>query len=195
MNHLAHLFLSQSDINLMIGNFIADHVKGKQIESYTLEIQKGIRMHRAIDDFTDHHPIVQRSKERLYPKYHKYSAVIVDMFYDHILARNWSDYSPLPLTKFTQSVYQVLNAHKASFPETSKRFLYYMSQYDWLNSYGTEEGIDKALSGLSRRTKFVSKMEESSKELVLNYADFKLEFEAFFPKLNEFCIDWLRQND
>jgi len=179
----------------MVGNFIADHVKGKQIDSFSEEVIKGIKMHRAIDYFTDHHPIVQKSKERLYPKYHKYSAVIVDMFYDHILAKNWTKYSPIALEKFTASVYQILNAQKENFPTHSKQFLHYMSRYDWLRSYGTKEGITKALTGLSRRAKFDSKMDESAIDLQTDFLLYEKEFTAFFPELYEHCQEWVQVDD
>ena len=192
MNHLAHLFLSQSDPELMVGNFIADHVKGKKILSFTDKIQKGIRMHRAIDEFTDHHEIVRKSKERLYPTYHKYASVIVDMFYDHILARNWKKYSPIELKSFSNSTYKVLNAFCDSMPQTSQRFLFYMEKGDWLKNYSSYEGIGQALSGLSRRAKFDSKMELAVADLEKDIQDYEAEFEQFFPKLNEYCIEWLK---
>lgn len=195
MNHLAHLFLSQSDINLMIGNFIADHVKGKQINSFSKEIVRGIKMHREIDAFTDHHPTVKQSKERLYPKYHKYSSVIVDMFYDHILARNWDTYSPISLKSFASSSYQILNAQSELFPEHSKRFLHYMSKYDWLTDYVTLEGISKALNGLAQRANFDSKMDQSPIDLKRDYKEYEAEFKVFFPLLFEHCQEWLKLHD
>jgi len=162
MNHLAHLFLAQSNTDLMVGNFIADQVKGKQLLDYSTEIQNGIKMHRAIDHFTDNHAIVMRSKERLFSKYHKYAAVIVDMYYDHILAKNWSDFSPITLTQFTASAYKVLAAKNDQLPERSQRILHYMSKDDWLSNYAQIEGIAKALNGLAYRATFDSKMEEAS---------------------------------
>ncbi|MBL4708750.1 MAG: DUF479 domain-containing protein [Flavobacteriales bacterium] len=190
MNHLAHLFLSQQDINLMVGNFIADHIRGKEIEQFSEEVQEGIRMHRAIDHFTDHHPIVIQSKERLYPKYHKYAAVIVDMFYDHILAKNWKDYSPIPLKSFTQSAYKMLKAQEASFNERSIKTLNHMSTHDWLSNYANLEGMKKAMNGLSHRASFVSKMEESVDDLERDFLLYEAEFKSFFKELFEYCANW-----
>ena len=179
----------------MVGNFIADHVKGKQVLLYSEMIQKGIQMHRDIDQFTDHHPIVKQSKERLYPKYHKYAAVIVDMFYDHLLARNWSDYSPIQLRSFASSSYQVLNAKAEQFPEKSRRFLYYMSKYDWLSDYAQIEGIGQALNGLAQRTRFESKMEEAIHDLQSDYTLYKKEFDLFFPELCKYSSTWLSTHE
>ena len=135
MNHLAHLFLSQRDPSLMVGNFIADHIKTTKLSSFSEGVQDGILMHRAIDHFTDTHPIVRKSKERLFPKYSHYSAVLVDMFYDHILAKNWSTYSPISLKSFSESAYRVLKSRTTEMPERSVLILDYMSRQDWLTSY------------------------------------------------------------
>ncbi|MCB0803597.1 MAG: acyl carrier protein phosphodiesterase [Flavobacteriales bacterium] len=195
MNHLAHLFLSQSDLNLMVGNYIADHVKGKKINTFSPEIQQGILMHRGIDQFTDEHPIVQKSKERLYPKYRKYAAVLVDMFYDHVLAKNWANYSPIPLETFTQSVYRALLAKEPLFPKSAKLMFEHMTRFDWLFHYSTIEGMQKALNGLSRRATFVSRMEEANSDLQHDFILYEKEFEEFFPQLIEYANTWTKAYD
>lgn len=195
MNHLAHLYLSQSNIDLMVGNFIADQVKGKQIESFSEGIQKGIRMHRSIDTFTDKHPIVMKSKKRLYANYHKYAAVIVDLFYDHLLARSWATYSPISLNSFAQNTYTFLASKREEMPERSKRILYYMTEGNWLSGYATENGIKQALSGLASRAKFDSKMEFSHLDLKKDYELYATDFKLFFPKLIEYTSQWTRRDD
>ena len=100
MNHLAHLYLSGSDPDLMLGNFIADAVKGKQVELYALGVQNGIRLHRAIDTFTDAHPVVRQTKAHLYAGYSKFAGVILDIYFDHFLAIGWANYHPQPLADF-----------------------------------------------------------------------------------------------
>ncbi len=195
MNHLAHLYLSQTDVNLMVGNFIADRVKGKDYQSYSEGIQKGIEMHRAIDTFTDEHPVVMQSKERLFPIYHKYASVIVDMFYDHILAKHWPDYSPIPLSLFAQNTYKVLQAKITEMPLASQQILHYMSTGDWLTAYATEEGMKRALSGLASRTKFESKMEYATEDLIRDYSLYEDEFVPFFKELIAFSATFSRRGD
>ena len=195
MNHLAHLFLSQSNVQLIIGNFIADHVKGKQIEEYSEKVVRGINMHRAIDEFTDSHPQVIISKERLYSQFHKYSPVIVDMFYDHILAANWSDYSPIQLKSFTLGVYRSLESHKDTFPPSAARFFEYMSTYDWIADYASYEGIGAALNGMAKRASFDSKMEQATAVLEENIEVFHEDFKIFFPELVAFSANWLKENE
>jgi acyl carrier protein phosphodiesterase len=190
MNHLAHLYLSQTNLDLLVGNFIADQVKGKALKNYSEGVQRGIEMHRAIDTYTDQHPVVLQSKERLYAKYHKYAAVIVDMYYDHLLAKHWADYSPIPLSLFAANCYKTLNARRDQMPERSKRILYYMERGDWLTNYGEKEGLERALQGLASRAKFDSKMEESVADLYQDWDWYEAEFMAFFKELYEFSRQW-----
>ena len=100
MNFLAHIYLSGDNDLIKIGNFMADGIRGKQYENYPLEIQKGIILHRAIDTFTDAHPIFRQSTKRLHNNYHHYAGVIVDILYDHFLAKNWNKYSDEKLEDF-----------------------------------------------------------------------------------------------
>lgn len=179
----------------MIGNFIADHVKGKQLERFSSGIQEGIKMHRAIDDYTDHHKVVRESKERLYPTYGKYAPVIVDMFYDHLLASNWSKYSPISLQQFTQACYRLLEARQKEMPERSQRMLYYMKRGNWLASYASKEGIGGALSGLAQRASFDSKMDQAVVDLFRDKEDYLDEFERFFPQLIEYTAPYTRKED
>lgn len=167
----------------MVGNYIADFVKGKEYENYSEGVQKGIIMHRDIDSFTDTHEIPLRTKERLISKYGKYSAVLVDMFYDHVLAREWSSYSPIALRSFTQSAYKALGNQRSSFPERASRMFGYMSQGDWLSGYATLEGMGAALSGISRRASFENNMDEAVNELKEHYELYKIDFEEYFPIL------------
>lgn len=188
MNFLAHIFLSGGHDKIMVGNFIGDFVKGKSaMEKFETEIIRGIELHRAIDEFTDKHPIVSESKNRLRPKYRHYSGVIVDVFYDHFLAKNWKDYHPVPLPDFAAQAYNTLRSFDKILPEDVKYMLPYMVKGNWLLNYSKIEGIHQALSGMSRRTKFQSKMEEASEELYLHFDEFQKEFNQFFPELRKVC--------
>ena len=186
MNYLAHAYLSGKDENILIGNFIADAVKGKATEDYATEIRRGIVLHRAIDDFTDHHPLHKASRLKLHSRYGHYSGVLVDIFYDHFLAKNWHLYSDLSLQEYTAWVYEVLNKNTAFLPERIKYMLKYMIPQNWLLNYATLEGISKVLNGMSRRTKFDSNMEHGTEELVLYAVEFEEEFTLFFPELKKF---------
>jgi acyl carrier protein phosphodiesterase len=186
MNFLAHLYLSGDDNKLMIGNFIGDFVKGKNaLEKFEPEIIRGIEMHRRIDAFTDTHPIVTESKNRLRPKYRHYAGVIVDVFYDHFLARNWSSYHPEVLPDYAARVYKLIESFDPILPLAVKNFLPYMVRGNWLVNYAQVEGIQRALTGMARRTPYDSKMDESVMDLVKHYDAFKNEFDSFFPELSK----------
>ena len=117
MNFLAHLYLSQNNTDILIGNFIADHVKGSQFYNYSKEIQQGILLHREIDLFTDTHPIVKQSMQRLHKRYRHYNGVIIDIFYDYFLAKNWSKYSDIPLQIFADTIYKFFQNIEINLPK------------------------------------------------------------------------------
>lgn len=183
MNFLAHMYLSFNQEEILIGNFIADFVKGKQIEAFTNPVKTGILLHREIDRFTDSHDIVRESKKRLSKNYRHYAAVIVDIYFDHFLAKNWSQYSAVPLKEFTTSTYKILEQHDHILPEKCSYVLKHMRKTDWMYNYQFLEGIDQALSGMARRTTFESKMEHSIHDLKADYELYYKEFKAFFVEL------------
>ncbi len=191
MNYLAHIYLSFGDEEIMVGNFIADAVKGRQIEKFSEKIREGIRLHRRIDEFTDNHPIVENSKARIRHRYKKYSGVIIDMFYDHFLAAGWSTWSENNLIDFTRQSYKILFRHYVILPARMKRILPFMAAGNWLASYAEIDNIALALKGMSRRTKFNSGMENAGKELKLYYHDLKGDFLVFFPEVVEFSRNQL----
>jgi acyl carrier protein phosphodiesterase len=189
MNFLAHAYLAHPSEPLIIGNFIGDFVKGKQIERYEDGISEGILMHRKIDTFTDNHPVFKQSKNRIREKYNHYSGVIIDLFYDHFLAKNWDEYSDIPLRRFTVNLYDIILEQEHIIPEKARYMLPFMVKSNWLLNYSTIEGIDRSLTGLSRRTNFKSGMEHASNDLVIHYQDLEDDFRVFFPEI----IDYIRE--
>ena len=186
MNFLSHLYLAGHSEGLIIGNFIADSVKGNAFKNYSEEIQKGILLHRKIDTFTDSHPIVELSKGRLRDNYKKYAGVIVDIYYDHYLAVNWNDYAEVELNVFTKSIYSIVDRYKDLLPPKSAQFNKYMVHHNILSAYASLDGIEKVLRGMAERTTFVSNMEHSIHDLKEHYHLFEKEFRLFFPELQQF---------
>ena len=194
MNFLAHLYLSGSDPDVMTGNFIGDFVKGRSWgELYPLQVVRGIELHRSIDAFTDSHAVVSQSKKRLFPTYRHYAGVIVDIYYDHFLARNWQEYHPDLLSDYAERCYEILRTRPYPLPDQVQFLLPHLMRGNWLVNYGTLEGIHRALSGMARRASFVSKMEESIRDLEVNYQLFKQEFDDFFPTLKQHAEQVLKQ--
>ncbi|TVZ55563.1 acyl carrier protein phosphodiesterase [Lutibacter sp. Hel_I_33_5] len=191
MNFLAHLYLSQNNTNIMIGNFIADHIRGNKFEHFDPEIQQGILLHREIDTFTDAHKIVRKSKRRLHERYGHYDGVIIDIFFDHFLAKNWSQYSAIPLDVYTNSVYQLFQEKQEDLPEKSQQFIKYMVEYDILYNYQFLDPIDRVLNGMNRRTKGKSQMNLAIEDLKEQYQNFEDDFSAFFEDLRIFSEEKL----
>ncbi|HEX8658270.1 MAG TPA: acyl carrier protein phosphodiesterase [Hymenobacter sp.] len=189
MNFLAHLFLSgppgaAAYADVLVGNFMADSVPGKQLENHPPRVQTGIRLHRAIDTFTDQHPVVRRATQRLRAAgYGKYAGVISDMFFDHFLARHFEELASESLADFAQRVYAVLTARQGEMPPRVQHFLPYMTEHNWLLGYAAPAGIARALQGLSRRASPGSGMETAVAELHANYEAYEADFLEFFPQL------------
>jgi acyl carrier protein phosphodiesterase len=168
---------------------MADFVKGKDYQKYPAAIQKGILLHREIDHYTDQHRYVLTSKRRLQPRYRHYAGVIVDMYYDHFLANNFQQYHKEQLPNFCDFVYRTVYDHHHLLPAKVKHLIEHMSAGNWLLSYAQLSGIEQALGGISRRTKFDSGMEYAGFELRNHYQDFLREFMAFFPEVIRFAKD------
>lgn len=192
MNFLAHLFLSGSNENILIGNFMADHIVGNQFNQYNKEIQLGIFLHRKIDTFTDKHEIVRKSKRRLHPRYGHYDGVIIDILYDYFLAKNWHNYSDIPLQEYANSVYDILTKNYDMLPIKSQQFIKYMIEYNILYNYQFEEGIEKVLKGMNRRTKEKSQMNFAIEDLKIHHQKLEKDFTFFFNDLQEYTKQQLK---
>ncbi|MFT5901091.1 MAG: acyl carrier protein phosphodiesterase [Bacteroidia bacterium] len=179
MNFLGHIFLTPDNDELLLGNFIADSVKGNPDKIYSGDIAEGIRFHRAIDHFTDNHPIVKQGISRFRESQGRWAPVVIDVVYDHVLASNWLKFHPQPLGEFTDSVYARLEAKSADFPANVQRYFPYMKAQNWLYNYQYEWGLQKSLEGLDRRTSVDTQMHESVAIYLQSVPDFLEEFSAF----------------
>lgn len=193
MNFLAHIYLSGDNDLVKIGNFMADGIRGKQYENFPYEIQKGILLHRTIDTYTDAHPIFRQSTKRLHKNYHHYAGVIVDVFYDHFLAKNWNTYSSEKLEEYVERFYQSLHQNRDILTSRTQGLMPYMIQHNWLVSYQTVEGIKRILTQMDSRTNQQSKMRFATNELLEFYSDFEAEFTAFFEDLQTISLEKLTQ--
>ena len=185
MNFLAHIFLSGEDELIKIGNFMADGIRGKQLEQFPLALQKGIRLHRFIDSYTDAHPVFRQSTQKLHPEYHHYAGVIVDVFYDHFLAKNWQHYSKVDLSLFVASFYESLHDNYDLLTPRIQKMMPYMITNNWLLSYQTTQGIERILTQMDARTQNQSKMRFATKELIFFYNEFETEFTVFFSDIQK----------
>jgi acyl carrier protein phosphodiesterase len=183
MNFLAHIYLSGNNDLIKIGNFMADGIRGNDYLKFPHEVIKGVLLHRQIDTFTDSHPIYRKSKHRLHEKYGHYSGVIMDILYDHFLAKNWDVYSDEKLEDYVANFYQLLETNYEILSEKTKSMMPYMIDQNWLVSYETIAGIEKILFQMDYRTKHRANMQEAIVELQEYYLEFEKEFTLFFEEL------------
>jgi len=183
MNFLAHIYLSFDDPEITLGNFFADHIRANKYKHLPNKVQKGILLHREIDSFTDSHPIAKQSSKRLHKNYSHYSRVIVDIYYDHFLAKNWQDYSSVPLADYVEGFYDLLENNYLILPLSTQRMMPYMIADNWLYNYANLAGISRVLNGMNRRTKNRSKMTFAIEDLEEHYEALQNEFRRFFKEL------------
>ncbi len=193
MNFLAHAYLSFGHEGILVGNFAADFIKGKDLHRFRTDIQTGILLHREIDSFTDSHPLVKAGQSYLRPRFRHYSTVITDIFFDYFLAKNWGKFSEIQLETFVNQTYGILDRHLTELPDSFREMFVWMKSQNWLLHYQEISGIQKALTGLSRRTSFDSKMNEAPEILLDKEVEFELIFFAFFRDLETFAREKLTE--
>ena len=190
MNYLAHLHLSNPEPDAWIGNLMGDFVKGPIPDSLAPGIKQGVKLHRAVDQYTDKHPIFLRSKRRISPAYRRYAGILIDMFYDHYLALSWSHYSEQYLHHFAREVYTVLRNKQAQLPPRMQGSVSYMLANDLLNTYQQPATIAQSLRGIERRLKRPSRLGEAISELYANYSEFENDFHDFFPQIRNYTVEY-----
>ncbi len=186
MNFLAHQYLSGADEQIKIGNFIADLLRGKEVDAYKGNIRLGIDLHRQIDQFTDDHPAVKEAVKIFKETQGKYAPVIVDIAFDHFLAANWQKYHQQELNDFAMDFYEIMTKHQALLPEKVQFILPRMRTQNWLYEYQYLDGIQKAFEGVSRRASFASNMANARIGLERNYDELQFQFDTFFEDIITF---------
>lgn len=187
MNFLAHLYLAPDDDEALLGSLMGDFVKGPLRGEHGPGVERGLFLHRRIDAYTDAHPVVARSRARIAPPRRRYAGIMVDMFYDHCLARDWSRYASLPLEQFADRVYRVLYSHESRLPERLRRIAPAMSRQDWLSSYRELRSVGFALERMGERLKRGNALLGAGTDLDAHYAALGADFDEFFPQLIEFA--------
>jgi acyl carrier protein phosphodiesterase len=190
MNYLAHLYLAEEHAESLLGNLLGDFVKGAVGNGFSEEVRKGIELHRKVDRYTDSHAVVRTSLQRISPHRRRFAGVMVDIFYDHLLAKNWQMYSLMPLADFSQNIYRVLKEHEAQLPARLQDMLPYIIGEDWLTSYREIGAIDRALNRIAgrmvKRFGRDTPLLNSVEELQANYQQLESDFHRFFPDLIDY---------
>ncbi len=187
MNYLAHCYFSSGSQNSLYGNLLGDFVKGSSHGYLDQEILDGIKLHRAIDKFTDSHPVVIQSKNRISKERKRFSGIMIDVFYDHFLAMHWDNFSSTDFNTQTKEWYKKLNAETdIKLPERMKTTVHMMRNKDLFSMYKTFDGISIAINGISRRIRFDNELAGGGKELEKNYSSLENDFHQFFPQLVQY---------
>lgn len=189
MNYLAHLYLGRRSDLFMVGNLLGDFVRGRVEESgYEGEVAEGIRLHRAVDRFTDDHLAFKTCKAMLVPERRRFAGITVDIFYDHFLTREWGAFEQaLEVGEFIERCYRVLEENVAMLPPVLAGALPRMRGEDWLASYGTLEGVEETLRRVARRSPKVVGIVGGGEDLRANYEGMREAFLGFFPELVGFA--------
>jgi len=187
VNYLAHAYLSFGDPEVLTGNMISDFVKGRKKFAYDARILGGINLHRAIDEFTDDHPVNKTVANIFRPAYRLYSGAFVDVVYDHFLALELAAL-PQSFEEYTVSVYDTLEKYKHMFPPVFNNIFPYMKQHNWLFNYQYSWGIEKSLAGLVHRAAYLSESKTAFDLFNKRYDEIKAAYQAFFPSLKSFAL-------
>ena len=186
MNYLAHLHLGGQRPGQLLGSLYGDFVKGRLQGQFDPEIETAIQLHRSIDVFTDRHPLVDVSLSRFSMTRRRYAGIVLDVFFDHCLARDWTLYADQPLEQFTSGVYRVLSA-EAQLPERLAQIAPHMVANDWLGSYQEFAVLEQVLRGISRRLTRPEELAAAMQELRVLYEPLSDDFRLFYPQLQDFA--------
>jgi acyl carrier protein phosphodiesterase len=193
MNHLAHLFLSDPTPECRLGALMGDYVKGRLDERYPPEIRRGLQQHRLLDRFAESNRHFRRSRQRLCPTFRHCRGIMVDVVYDHFLARNWEDYSSTRLENFAASIYQLLEEQQSILPPDLRKTFPRMVAADWLVACREIDTLDVVLRRLAARLSRPTPLEKGLEELLRNYHDLEDDFSLFMTEAADFFAGLHRQ--
>ena len=186
MNYLAHLHLGGQLPAQLLGSLYGDFVKGRLQGQFSPQIESAIQLHRSIDRFTDSHPLVGEALSRFSLTRRRYAGIVLDVFFDHCLARDWRLYADQPLEQFTADVYRVLSLEQ-QLPERLAKIAPHMVANDWLGSYQEFEVLEQVLRGISRRLTKPEELAGAMQELRRLYEPLSEDFRLFYPQLQDFA--------
>jgi acyl carrier protein phosphodiesterase len=183
MNYLAHSFLSFSREPVLFGQFIADDIKGNKWQLLDSDVQVGILLHRFVDDYTDTHPLLLELKKQLYPSLGKFSGVVLDVLFDHVLSIQWNKYCEHSRQEWIQATYDQLRNRQIEMTEKRRFISEKMFEHDWMNMYMTAEGTSLILNQMSQRIPFANPLKDSFQVYLTHEKYIISTFDEFFPQI------------
>jgi len=190
MNYLAHVFLARQSDEAMVGAVLGDFAKADISGIYAPAVALEIRLHRHIDRYTDSHPAVRNAVQLFAPPRRRFAGIVLDVFFDHMLARSWHTYSEEPLRVFIDRFYRALAAHEGVMPERLREIAPYIVEQDWLGKYAEMDGVAWAVSRMSQRlSRNGHLLRAGLDDLREHYDTIAAAFDAFFPQLVQFAAE------
>lgn len=190
MNFLAHAVLAGDDPALIVGGVVGDWIKGPLPGALPPDLARGVALHRAIDSHAETHPAFQRSRNRVAADRRRYAGVLVDIFYDHLLARDWAQLQPIPLDRFCSDVYRHIDARLTDLPEQSRPAMRLMTGEDWLSSYANQDGIADVLQRMARRARQPNPLPGGEQAFIADAAGFAEDFAEWYADALRFAAQW-----
>ncbi|HEY6094077.1 MAG TPA: ACP phosphodiesterase [Gallionellaceae bacterium] len=190
MNFLAHALLAGDEPALIVGGVVGDWIKGVLPGALPADLARGVALHRAIDLHAETHPAFCRSRNRVSAQRRRYAGVLVDVFYDHLLARHWAAVHPQPLEDFCASVYGLIDDRMGELPEAAHHALQLMAREDWLSSYAEIDGIADVLARMSRRARQPNPLARGEQEFLADVEGYTRDFHVWLEDTRTFCAQW-----
>jgi acyl carrier protein phosphodiesterase len=190
LNFLAHALLAGDDSALIVGGVVGDWIKGGLPGALPDDLARGVALHRAIDSHAETHPAFRQSRARVSAERRRYAGVLVDIFYDHLLARHWASLHHQPLQAYCAGVYAMIEERMPELPDTSHLALRMMAREDWLSSYAEVEGIAAILARMSRRARQPNPLAYGEQEFLADVGGFSGDFHAWLEDTRAFCEQW-----
>ena len=194
MNYLAHIFLSGSNRKVQLGNFVGDAVKGSSYKDYPRDMCKGILLHRAIDDYTDRHPAVREMVQTLKPEFGRYSGVLLDIYFDYLLASRFETFSGVSLKKYSRRFYTTIIINYRYLPTRFKGFIWHFIMTDRLGKYATPDGIREALNIMVEYRHIDISVDKAIRYMQEHTEELFAVFQPFFIELQDYCVEYIRTN-
>lgn len=185
MNYLGHLYFSGNSVELMQANLYGDFVKGSNLSHLPETLQLGIRLHREIDDFIDHHPVVRELLVLLRPELPKVAGIAIDIYFDHLLAKHWDMFHPQPLANYLDFIYNNFDLDNKHYSPEFLAFLQAMIRYNWMSHYSLLEGLDKMCKGVSGKLSFDNKLINGKAVFVMHEKQITTVFFEYMSAANE----------
>ncbi len=190
MNHLAHFYLAGSPPELVVGGFLGDFIKGRLYGDRCAGLERGIRLHRAIDAFTDRNEILVSARCRFDPPFRRYAGIMTDIIFDHFLATCWEQYHDNDLQAFSDEVFSILLAHRNQLPDVAFELCRRMYRHNSLVRYRQRDFVENAFRYLSTRLSRANPLAEGYDQFLLHEEELAVDFQAFFPALIRFTDEW-----